>query len=140
MAAHQAPLSLGFARQEYWSGLPFPSPGDLPDPVIEPASPALPDGLLTAEPSGKPPVTVKGLKKGCKANHKNACIQLSTIHERQLGEAIKDTFMSDSSLCQLQFSWSVVSDYLRPHGLQRARPPCLSSAPRVYSNSCPLSR
>ena len=38
--ARQAPLSLGFSRQEYWSGLPFSSPGDLPDPGIEPASPA----------------------------------------------------------------------------------------------------
>ena len=40
-AAHQAPLSMGFSRQEYWSGLPFPSPGDLPDPGIEPRSLAL---------------------------------------------------------------------------------------------------
>ena len=41
-AAYQAPLSVGFSRQEYWSGLPFPSPGDLPDPgKIEPGSPAL---------------------------------------------------------------------------------------------------
>ena len=39
--ARQAPLSMGFSRQEYWSGLPFPSPGDLPDPGIEPGSPAL---------------------------------------------------------------------------------------------------
>ena len=39
--AHQAPPSMGFSRQEYWSGLPFPSPGDLPDPAIEPRSPAL---------------------------------------------------------------------------------------------------
>ena len=39
--AHQAPPSMGFFRQEYWSGLPFPSPGDLPDPGIEPRSPAL---------------------------------------------------------------------------------------------------
>jgi len=39
--AHQAPLSMGFLRQEYWSGLPFPSPGDLPDPGIELTSPAL---------------------------------------------------------------------------------------------------
>ena len=38
---HQAPLSMGFSRQEYWSGLPFPSPGDLPDPRIEPLSPEL---------------------------------------------------------------------------------------------------
>ena len=40
-AAHQAPLSMGFSRQEFWSGLPFPSPGDLPDPGIKPMSPAL---------------------------------------------------------------------------------------------------
>ena len=39
--AQQAPLSMEFSRQEYWSGLPFPSPGDLPDPGIEPTSPAL---------------------------------------------------------------------------------------------------
>ena len=39
--AHQAPLSMGFSRQEHWGGLPFPSPGDLPDPGIEPRSPAL---------------------------------------------------------------------------------------------------
>ena len=46
--AHQAPLSMGFSRQEYWSGLPFPSSGDLPDPGSEARSPALQaDGLLT---------------------------------------------------------------------------------------------
>ena len=39
--AHQAPLSVGFSSQEYWSGLPFPPPGDLPDPWIEPMSPVL---------------------------------------------------------------------------------------------------
>ena len=52
--AHQAPLSMGFSRQEYWSGLPFPSPGDLPDPGIEPRSPALQADSLTSEPPGKP--------------------------------------------------------------------------------------
>ena len=51
--AYQAPLSMGFARQEYWSGLPFPSPGDLPDPGIKPASPALACGFFTTEPPGK---------------------------------------------------------------------------------------
>ena len=48
--ARQAPLSVGFSRQEYWSGLPFPLPGDLPDPGIKPASlksPALAGGFLT---------------------------------------------------------------------------------------------
>ena len=51
---HQAPLSMGFPDQEYWSGLPFPSPGDLPDPGMEPTSPALTGGFFTTEPPGKP--------------------------------------------------------------------------------------
>ena len=49
-AGLQAPLSMGFPRQEYWSGLPFPSPEDLPYPGIEPVSPALAGGLFTTEP------------------------------------------------------------------------------------------
>ena len=52
--ARQAPLSVGFFRQEHWNGLPFPSPGDLPDPGIEPRSPALQGDALTSEPPGKP--------------------------------------------------------------------------------------
>ena len=55
--AHQAPLSVAFSRQEYWSGLPFPSPGDLPDPGIEPVSlayPALAGRFFTSESPGKP--------------------------------------------------------------------------------------
>ena len=52
--ARQAPLSMGFSRQEYWSGLPFPSPGDLPDPGIEPQSPTLQADAQLSEPSGKP--------------------------------------------------------------------------------------
>ena len=52
--AHQVPLFTGFSRQEYWSELPFPSAGDLPDPGIEPASPALAGRCFTTEPPGKP--------------------------------------------------------------------------------------
>ena len=52
--AHQAPLSMDVFRQEYWSGLPFPPPRDLPDPGIQPASPALAGGFFTIEPLGKP--------------------------------------------------------------------------------------
>ena len=50
----QSPLSIGFSRQEYWSGLPFPSPGYLPNPGIEPGSPALQAEALSSEPPGKP--------------------------------------------------------------------------------------
>ena len=49
----QAPLSMGFSRQEYWSGLPCPSPGDLPDPGIKPRSSALQADSLLSEPPGK---------------------------------------------------------------------------------------
>ena len=51
--AHQAPLSMGFSRQEYRSGLPFLSPGDFPDPGVEPVSPALTGRFFMAEPPGK---------------------------------------------------------------------------------------
>ena len=51
--AHQALLPMGFSRQEYWSGLPFPPPGDLPDPGIKHRSPALAGGFFTTEPPGK---------------------------------------------------------------------------------------
>ena len=52
--AHKAPLSMGFPKKEYQSGLPFPSPGDIPDPGIEPASPALQADSLLSEPPGEP--------------------------------------------------------------------------------------
>ena len=52
--ARQAPLFMEFSRQEYWSGLPFPSLGDLPDPGIERRSPALQADSLPSEPPGKP--------------------------------------------------------------------------------------
>ena len=87
-------LSVGFSRQEYWSGLPCPPPEGLPDPGIEPASlmfPALAGGFFA------------------------------------------------TSTTLLLLSRSVVSDSLRSHGLQHARPPCHSPSPGVCSNSCPLS-
>ena len=60
--AYRAPLSMGFSRQQYWSGLPFPSPGDLPNPGIEPGSPALHTDALVSEPPGKP-MRVRGSEK-----------------------------------------------------------------------------
>ena len=64
--AHQAPLSMGFSRQEYWSGLSCPLPGDLPDPGIEPVSPessALAGGFFTTEPPGKPCIVLEQQKR-----------------------------------------------------------------------------
>ena len=54
MVAHQVPRSLGFSRQEHWSGLPFPSLEDLPNPGIEPGAPTLQTDALLSEPPGKP--------------------------------------------------------------------------------------
>ena len=51
--AYQVPPSMGFSRQEYWSGFPFPSPGDLPDPGVEPGYPTFQADALTSEPPGK---------------------------------------------------------------------------------------
>ena len=58
IVAIQAPLFMGFPRQEYWSVLPFPSPGDLSDPGMEPVSPVLAGGFFTIEPPGKPDKTL----------------------------------------------------------------------------------
>ena len=55
------PLFMGFSRQEYWSGLPFPSPGDLPDPGIEPRFPTLQADALLSDPPGEPGEKVKGV-------------------------------------------------------------------------------
>jgi len=54
--AHQAILFMGFSRQEYWNGLPFPFPEDRPEPGIDPGSPALAGGFFTAKPQGKPQI------------------------------------------------------------------------------------
>ena len=57
--AHQAPPSIGFSRQEYWSELPFSSPGDHPNPGIEPGSPTLQADSLPPESPGKPPIKIQ---------------------------------------------------------------------------------
>ena len=57
--AHQAPLSMEFSRQEYWSGLLFPSPGNLPNSWTKPRSPELQADSLPSEPPGKSPIVLK---------------------------------------------------------------------------------
>ena len=103
--AFQAPSSVEFSRQEYWSGLPFPSPGGLPNPGIEPWPPTLQADAL-------PPWTLWDEKP-----------TFSALHAKLENEGEK-------SVCvYLQFSRSVVSDSLQPHGLQHARLPCPSPTP-----------
>ena len=104
LGAHQTLLSMGYSRQEYWSELPFPPPGDFPTQGITPASltsPVLAGRFFTT-----------------------SAIQ----------EAHEVLFSS------VQFSRSVVSDSLRPHESQHARPPCPSPTPGVHSDSHPWSR
>ena len=85
--AYQAPQSMKFSRWEYWSGLPFPSPGDLPDPGIEPNSPALQADALPSEPPGKPrEATGKG--KNERYTHLNAEFQKTARRD-------KKAFLSD---------------------------------------------
>ena len=71
--ARKVPLSMGFSRQEYWSGLPFPCPGDLPDPGIEPMSPALQTDSLPTELGGKPRYC-----KQCCDEHWGTCVSFSS--------------------------------------------------------------
>ena len=72
--AYQAPLSMGFSKQECWSGLPFPSPGDFPDPGIEPGSPALQADALPSEP---PAIPLIGIYPEETKVEKDTCIPYS---------------------------------------------------------------
>ena len=92
--AHKAPLSMGFSRQEYWSGLPFPSPGDLPYPGIEPRSPTLWPNALTSEPPGRGQHNREGKKK---KKTQNTCLNQNSkqrnssdahVCHQQVGEAL----------------------------------------------------
>ena len=74
--AHQAPLSMGFSRQEYWSGLPCPSPGDLPDPGIKPISPAEQADSLPTEPSGRHPSVPYTLRELAEAWEDGHCANI----------------------------------------------------------------
>ena len=102
-----------FSRPEYWSRLPFPSPGHLPDSRIEPGSATLHADSLPSELPGKP----------------------RERHHSSRNFVCLETMKIDS----VQFSRSVMSDSLRPHESQHCRPPCPSPTPRDHSNACPLS-
>ena len=72
----QASLSTRFPRQAYWSELPFPSPGDLPNPEMEPASPAFTGRFFTTEPPGKPHATSRSTFSSVSSVHSLSCVQL----------------------------------------------------------------
>ena len=118
-------LSMGFSRQEYWSGLLYPSPGNHPIPGIEPRSPELQADSSPTELRGKPKVSYSFLPQSeCEYPKSRKDIPISPVRSVHFSSV----------------SRSVMSDSLRPHELQQARPPCPSPTPRVHPNSCPLSR
>ena len=112
--AHQDPPSMGFSRQEYWSGLPFPSPGDLPDPGIEPRSPALEADDLTSEPPG--PVSSRILE----------WLAVSTSR--------RSTQLRDQT-CISYISW-IGRQSLLPSNTWEAHTTCLDIAKSLYLEQC----
>ena len=86
--AHQAPLSMDFSKQEYWSGLPFPSPGDLPDPGIEPVSPALAGRFFTTAVPGKP----QRMHKMCNSMYRNVTMKMGRRREEWTEKGHKELF------------------------------------------------
>ena len=115
--ACQAPLSMGFPRQEHCTGLPFPSPGDLPDPGIEPRSPAWVGRFFITEPPGKPCINT---------TRRDKCYNWGG-HSYHRAWSRHDSFFLEEGSVQfssVQFSHSVVFDSLRPHESQHTWPPC----------------
>ena len=88
--AYQAPPSMGFSRQECWSGLPFPSPGNLPDPGIKSGSPALQADALPSEPTGKPKIEGKGVRKSDGKRQKAEATEESEVQKWELEEQERD--------------------------------------------------
>ena len=106
--AHQASLSMGFPRQEYWSRLPFPPPGDLPKPGVKPESPAAPalaDGLLTSPPPGN-----------------NLGLRYPTIKKAEPRFQLLTKKMHKS--CELSFIWG------------QMRPAAQKTAPQIVLRDC----
>ena len=112
--AHQAFLSMEFSRQEYWSGSPVSSSGDLSDSGIELVSPTWQECSFPLSHWGNP------------------------IHSEMTEKILE--WLKKKFSPSVQFSRSLVSDSLRPHESQHAKPPCPSPTPRVHPNSCAWSR
>ena len=128
----------GFSREECWSGLPFPSPGDLPNPEVQPRPPTLQVDSLPAEQPGKPTYTHIPAYKF--ASLVAQLCKESSCNAGDPGSISGSGGSSGEGISSVQFSHSVVSDSLRPHESQHARPPCPSPTPQVHSDSHPSSR
>ena len=101
--AYQAPQSMGFSRQEYWSGLPFPSPGDLPDPGMEPRSPLLKADSLLTELPGNRGYLLQTWKLICLFNSSGSKDHLWTR------KCLFSNFLSHMTLHKLLSSWHLLA-------------------------------
>ena len=144
---HQAPPSMGFSRQEYGSGLPFPSPGDLPDPGIKPRSPALQADTLTSVPPGKPLLKWYINNKTLNSQLWELCsfykkwTRVGCCYCCLVTMSCPTLFNTmDYSMPGSLSSVTQSCPTLQPHGLQHTRLPCPSPNPRAYLNWCPPSR
>ena len=124
--ARQSPLSIRFPGQEYWNGLPFPSPGDLPDAGIKSVSSALAGKFFSAEPPEKPYFWNKNIFS-------------PVLMPGTFGMVLKNfqRCTITSTFSSVQFSHSVMSNSLWPHGLQHTRPPWTSPSAGVSPNPYP---
>ena len=103
-----APLSMEFSREEYWSGLPFPSPGDLPDPGIEHRSPALRVNSLPSEPPGKPEATCFNLVANKNKQRQEATLE-GNADARYLDSSDGSRIDIHAHVCSLLFSANCTS-------------------------------
>ena len=111
--ADLAPLSMGFSRQEYWSVLPFPSSGDLPDPGIEPGSPATQADSLLSELPGKP--------YGGSVVGNRSTIQETQVQSLGWEDSLKEEMAIHCSILAWEIPWTEQSGGLQTTGSQRVK-------------------
>ena len=147
MVAHQAPLSMGSSRQAYWSGLPCPLPGDLPNPDMEPGSPTLHANSLSSEPPGKPVVDIPiqkdsvGHHLDLREDHKSACS--SSVRKEwnfTVQKALQSVEEGSAFVSRKLFTigWAYLSLLAKPHKPDSSRPVSLLRAhlhPRIKPNT-----
>ena len=145
----QAPPSMGSPRLEYWSGLPFPSPANLPNSGTKHMSPSLAGRFFTTEPLGKSQYKVENLKCWPCFTVAIYFLNISLLHDFSSFPVVLFTAWLDgynclltghpvSCLLLLLFSCPVMSDSLQSHGLQHTMPPCPSPSPEMCPSSRPL--
>ena len=108
--AHQVPPSMGFSRQEYWSGLPCPPPGNLPDPGIEPRSPPSAGRFFTAGPWGKPKIVLKKCS--------NYYAMRSEIDPQNSWVHVEMGYIWNSAVCAKSYAFDFKFPYFSPLVLQ----------------------